>query len=85
MAQEPVFQHSRLQPFIDHPTDDTIRDSSVKNVSDHSDGWQEVCPFTVLELENGLVASGSVATSTAAPIEGCDWSGSRGRRSFTSA
>src|SRR5262245_48621510 len=30
MAQEPVFQHSRLQPFIDHPTDDTIRDSSVK-------------------------------------------------------
>src|SRR5215467_11554892 len=30
MAQEPVFQHSCLQPFIDHPTDDTIRDSSVK-------------------------------------------------------
>src|SRR5262249_23556198 len=30
MAQEPVFQHSCLQPFIDHPADDTIRDSSVK-------------------------------------------------------
>src|SRR5215472_3216061 len=30
MAQEPIFQHSCLQPFIDHPTDDTIRDSSVK-------------------------------------------------------
>src|SRR5262245_21486594 len=30
MAQEPVFQHSCLQPFIDHPTDDTICDSSVK-------------------------------------------------------
>src|SRR6516162_855873 len=30
MAQEPVFQHSCLQPFVDHPTDDTIRDSSVK-------------------------------------------------------
>src|SRR5262247_3244160 len=30
MAQESVFQHSCLQPFIDHPTDDTIRDSSVK-------------------------------------------------------
>src|SRR5215468_7669945 len=30
MAQETVFQHSCLQPFIDHPTDDTIRDSSVK-------------------------------------------------------
>jgi site-specific DNA recombinase len=25
-AQEPVLQHSCLQPFIDHPTDDTIRD-----------------------------------------------------------
>ena len=30
MAQEPVFQHSCFQPFIDHPTDDTISDSSVK-------------------------------------------------------
>src|SRR5262249_53582299 len=30
MAPEPVFQHSCLQPFTDHHTDDTIRDSSVK-------------------------------------------------------
>src|SRR5215813_4715838 len=30
MAQEPIFEHSCLQPLIDHPTDDTIRDSSVK-------------------------------------------------------
>src|SRR5215813_4911304 len=30
MAQETVFQHSCFQPFIDHPSDDTIRDSSVK-------------------------------------------------------
>src|SRR5262245_33817529 len=30
MAQEPVFQHSCLQPFIDHPSNDTIRDSLVK-------------------------------------------------------
>jgi len=34
--------------------------------SDHSDGWQEVCPFAFLELENGLVASGSTAPSTPA-------------------
>src|SRR6516164_5965846 len=30
MAQEPVFQHSCPQPFIDHPSDDTIRNSSVE-------------------------------------------------------
>ena len=30
MAQEPVFQHSCLQPFIDHPSDNAIRDSLVK-------------------------------------------------------
>src|SRR5262245_26647542 len=30
MAQEPTFQHSCLQPFIAHPTDDTSCDSSVK-------------------------------------------------------
>jgi len=30
VAQEPIFKHSCLQPFIDHPTDNTIRDSSVK-------------------------------------------------------
>ena len=30
MAQETIFQDPCLQPFIDHPSDDTIRDSSVK-------------------------------------------------------
>ena len=30
MAQEPIFQDSCLQPFIDHPSDDTIRDLSVE-------------------------------------------------------
>jgi hypothetical protein len=30
MAQETIFQDPCLQPFIDHPTDDAIRDSSVK-------------------------------------------------------
>src|SRR6266446_6533912 len=35
-------------------------------VSDHSDGWQDVCPFAFLELENGLVAGGSTAPSTPA-------------------
>ena len=30
MAQEPIFEHSCLQPLIDHPSDDTIRDSLVK-------------------------------------------------------
>jgi hypothetical protein len=44
-------------------------------VSDHSDGWQDVCPFAFLELENGRGAGGSSAPSTAAPIEGCDWPG----------
>ena len=30
MAQEPIFQDPCLQPFVDHPSDDTVRDSSVK-------------------------------------------------------
>ena len=30
MAQETIFQDPCLQPFIDHPSDHTIRDSSVK-------------------------------------------------------
>ena len=29
--------------------------------SDHSDGWQDVCPFAFLKLENGLVAGGGTA------------------------
>ena len=33
MAQETIFQDPCLQPFIDHPSDDTIRDSSVKKVA----------------------------------------------------
>ena len=33
MAQEAIFQDSCLQPFIDHPSDHTIRDSPVKKVS----------------------------------------------------
>src|SRR5262245_30178100 len=31
MAQEPIFQHPCLQPFVDHPADDTVRDSSARN------------------------------------------------------
>jgi hypothetical protein len=34
--------------------------------TDHSDGWQDVCPCAFLELENGLVASGSNAPGTPA-------------------
>src|SRR5499433_3375254 len=30
MPQEPIFQHPCLQPFVDHPSNDTIRDSLVK-------------------------------------------------------
>src|SRR5262249_38291207 len=30
MAQETIFQDPCLQPLIDHPSNDTIRDSSVK-------------------------------------------------------
>jgi len=30
MAQEPIFQDPCLQPFVDHPSDDTVRDASVK-------------------------------------------------------
>ena len=30
MAQQPIFQDSCLQPFVDHPSDHTIRDPSVK-------------------------------------------------------
>src|SRR4051812_18754482 len=33
MAQKTIFQDSRVQPFIDHPSDDAIRDSSVKKGS----------------------------------------------------
>jgi hypothetical protein len=33
MAQETIFQDPCLQPLIDHPSDDTIRDSSVKKVA----------------------------------------------------
>src|SRR5215470_10333019 len=30
MAQETIFQDPCLQPLINHPSDDTIRDSSIK-------------------------------------------------------
>src|SRR5215467_11338942 len=30
MAQESIFEDPCLQPFIDHPSDDTVYDSSVK-------------------------------------------------------
>jgi hypothetical protein len=33
VAQEAIFQDARFQPLINHPSDDTIRDSLVKKVS----------------------------------------------------
>src|SRR5215472_1041995 len=33
VAQETIFQDACLQPLINHPSDDTIRDSPVKKVS----------------------------------------------------
>jgi hypothetical protein len=35
-------------------------------VLDRSDGWQDVCPFAFLELENGLDASGNTAPGAVA-------------------
>jgi len=32
VAQEAIFQHSCFQPLVDHPSDNTIRDSPVKKV-----------------------------------------------------
>ena len=33
MVQETIFQDSRFQPLINHPSDTTVRDSPVKKVS----------------------------------------------------
>src|SRR5436190_23833408 len=33
VAQEAIFQDSCFQPLINHPSDDTVRDSLVKKVS----------------------------------------------------
>ena len=33
MVQETIFQDSRFQPLINHPSDNTIRDSLVKKIS----------------------------------------------------
>jgi hypothetical protein len=35
-------------------------------VSDHSDAWRDVCPFTFVELEDSLVAGGEHRPSTTA-------------------
>src|SRR5271166_2119574 len=64
VAQEAVFQDSCFQPFINHPSDDTIRDSPVKN-EEFRNAWMTASVHARLgdigrirtifsEIENGL-------------------------------
>ena len=56
-AQETVFDGSRFQPFIDHPSDDAVRDSLVEEGSKVR-VWDRVEVLAYVEIEHPVETLG---------------------------
>jgi hypothetical protein len=62
VVQEAIFQDSCFQPLINHPSDDTIRDSPVKKVSKVG-VWDRIKIFFDVDIQHpslSLTHGGSV-------------------------
>ena len=57
MAQETIFHGSCLQPFIDHPSDDAVRDSLVKERSKGS-VWNRIEILAYVDIDDPIKTLG---------------------------
>src|SRR5882724_3144470 len=63
--QEPVFQHSCLQPLVDHPSDNTIRHSLVEN-RPQLPVWNRVEVLAYVDIQHpvlSLLGDGTIQNS----------------------